>query len=120
MNKYLVLFILNVPFVIYGYIKVYVYWETKRAGRLGIFIRLVFWTAILGLLVFASKIDTFFIAHKITNSTRLSLPDVVLATGLNLVLFIVIRLYARLDALELRFTKLVGEQAINDAKLPKK
>lgn len=116
MNKYVILFILNFPFVLYGYIKIYIYWETKRAGRLGIFLRLLFWTSMLAGLILASPIYNFLISNKITNSPRLSLADVVLATGVNFNLFIIVRLYSRVDNLEIKFTELIQKQSLS--KLP--
>jgi len=120
MNKYVVLFVLNIPFVLYGYVKTYIYWESKKSGRIGVFFRLLFWTALLIGLIFTNEIYEYLITHSITNSPPLSLADVVLATALNLTLFLVIRLYSRIDKLENKFTQLVTKLSVENEQLRKK
>lgn len=114
MNKYILLFVLNIPFVLYGYIKTYIYWESKKAGRIGLIARLGFWTVLLLGLIFADQVYNFSIAHNVTNSPPLSLADVVIATGVNFTLFIVIRLYSRLEKLESKFTQLITELSLDN------
>lgn len=120
MNKYFLLFAFNIPFVAYGYLKTYIYWESGRSGRLGIFSRLVFWTAILLALIFAQNIYNFLISNNITNSPPLNLADVVLATACNFNLFIIIRQYGRIDVLETKLTQLVTNQALDETEAQKR
>jgi hypothetical protein len=58
------------------------------------------------ILIFAHSIYDYLFAHGLTDSSPLSLPDVVLATGVMLAVSLCVRLYAKVDAMEKRISDL--------------
>ncbi len=106
MSKYLLLFILNVPFVFLGLLKALMAYRTKLIDWLTFSLRVIFWLIILAGLIFAEPIYNYLFNHGLTDSTPLSLPDVVLATGLMLSLSLCLSAYSKIEALEKRFSDL--------------
>lgn len=106
MDKYVLLFILNIAFVIFGYLKAVMLYRTKNTDTLTFMLRMVFWTAILLVLVFSHGIYNYLYNHGLTDSTPLSLPDVVLATGIMICLSLCVRLYSKVDAMDKRISDL--------------
>ena len=104
MDKYTLLLILNLPFVFFGYIKATELYQKGSLSRGGLGLRLLFWTLILLVLAFIKPIYNFLFSHNLTNSTPLSIADVVLVTGLNFCLFLCLRLYSKIDILEKQLT----------------
>jgi hypothetical protein len=106
MDKYVLLFILNIPFVLFGYLKTAMLYRTKNTDNLTFVLRMLFWTAILLVLVFSHGIYNYLYDHGLTDSTPLSLPDVVLATGIMVCLSLCVRLYSKVDAMDKRISDL--------------
>ncbi len=106
MDKYVLLFVLNIPFVIFGVLKAVMAYRTKTIDSLTFVLRLVFWGLILTVLIFAQSIYEYGFRHGWTDSSPLSLFDVVLATGILLCLSLCVGLYAKVDALEKRLSDL--------------
>lgn len=100
MDKYTLLFVLNVPFILFGLIKSVAVYRRGSTQRVGLVIRLIFWTSILLSLFFVKQIYEFLIGHRLTDSAPLSIADVVLTTGVIFCLFLFTRLYSKLDATE--------------------
>ena len=106
MDKYQLLLILNLPFVIFGVLKALMSYRTKTSDRLTLYLRLVFWLAVLLVLIFAQNIYNYLYNHGLTDSSPLSLPDVVLVTGVMLCLSMIVQLYSKFDALDKRLSDL--------------
>jgi hypothetical protein len=106
MDKYVLLFILNIPFVIFGVLKAVMVYRTKSVDRLTFVLRMLFWLLILLVLIFAHGIYNYLYDHGLTDSTPLSLPDVVLATGVMICLSLCVRLYSKVDAMDKRISDL--------------
>lgn len=120
MSKYELLFILNVPFVIFGLLKALMSYRTDKIDGLTFTLRVFFWTLILFVLIFAQEIYNYLFSHGLTDSTPLSLPDVVLATGLMLVFSLSIRLYSKFDAMDKRISDLHEKLSIYVSENPKR
>jgi hypothetical protein len=105
-DKYELLFILNVPFVIFGMLKALIGYRTNKIDGLTFILRMLFWSAILFVLIFAEGIYNYLFDHGLTDSTPLSLPDVVLATGVMLVFSLSVGLHAKFDAMDKRISDL--------------
>jgi hypothetical protein len=112
MNKYILLIIFNMPFVIFGIISALARYKESSLGRLSLIIRLVFWTVIGLGIIFAQQFYDFLIRNDLTNSQPLSLVDVVLVTGVSFCFFLCIRLYSRLDHNERKLTELQEKLSI--------
>jgi len=106
MDKYQLLFVLNIPFVIFGLLKALMAYRTRSLDRLTFGLRVLFWIAVFLLLIFAHSIYDYLFRHGLTDSSPLSLPDVVLATGMMLCLSLCVRLYAKTDAMDKRLSDL--------------
>ncbi|MBX4197075.1 hypothetical protein KW801_00780 [Candidatus Saccharibacteria bacterium] len=119
MDKYVLLFLLNLPFVIFGLLKAVMVYRTKNVDLLTFILRLSFWILILLVLVFAHGIYNYLYDHGLTDSTPLSLPDVVLATGVMLVFSLCVRLYAKVDALDKRISDLHEKLSVYVSENPK-
>ncbi len=106
MDKYILLLLLNIPFIIFGVLKAVMVYRMKSVDRLSFILRISFWVLILLLLLFAHGIYDYAFSHGWTDSSPLSLPDVVLATAFMLTLSLSIRLYAKIDAMDKRLSDL--------------
>ncbi len=106
MDKYTILVILNLPFVLFGLVKSVDLYNRRVISQVGLVLRVIFWLGILAALLFAQPIYNFLASNNLTNSPPISLVDVVLVTGLNFALALCIRLYSRLDTLERRVSGL--------------
>ena len=106
MDKYLLLFLLNIPFVIFGYVKTFSMYKQSIIRRGGLIARLCFWSIILVGLIFNKEIYQYLVNNGLTDSTPISLMDVVLITGLIFCFFLITRAYSKLDNLEKRVTDL--------------
>jgi hypothetical protein len=106
MDKYVILLLLNLPFVLFGLLKVVMLYHTKSLSRIGFLSRILFWLIILAGLVFAQEIYNYLNTNGLTDSTPLSLADVILTTGVILCLTLCFRLYAKNDAMEKRLSDL--------------
>ena len=112
MSKYLILAVLNLPFVVFGYIKAVILYKSGSIQRLGLLIRVLFWTLLAIGLLFARSIFAYLINHHLTDSAPLSLADVLLTTGVFFCLFLALRLYAKVDGLERKITNLQEKLSI--------
>lgn len=112
MDKYVLLIILNMPFVLLGLFKAYARLSANRISRLQFLIRTFFWVAIGLCIIFARSIYDFLQTHQLTDSQPLSLVDVVLATGVIFCIFLCVRLYSKVEMLDQRLTDLHQELSI--------
>lgn len=106
MSKYTLLILLNLPFVIFGVAKAISAYKKGTVGPMDLAIRLGFWLLVLIGLIFAEEIYDYLVVKGLTDSTPLSIADVVLVTGLSFCLFLILRLYGKLEAQERRFANL--------------
>jgi hypothetical protein len=112
MDKYTLLLILNLPFIFFGAYKALMLYRTSKIDRISFFVRFTFWVIVLFGLIFAKKIYDYLTARGLTDSTPLSLPDVVLVTGVVTAIFMCFRLYAKIDALESRLSQLNEKMSV--------
>lgn len=80
--------------------------HSNTLKRFGFTIRILFWLIILGCLVFAELIYKYISAHNLTDTSPLSLADVILVTGVIFSLFLIMRIYNKVDNLEKRLSEL--------------
>jgi hypothetical protein len=99
-DKYTLLIVLNMPFIIFGLINAFILYRDSSLGRFSLLIRIIFWSSIAFGLVFAQQIYNFLVRNDLTNSQPLSLADVVLVTGVDFCMFLSLRLYTRLEHTE--------------------
>ncbi len=112
MNKYVLLLILNTPFVFFGLLKAYVSYSKKTLTLSGLIVRFIFWGIILTGLIFGESIYNYLIAQGLTDSTPLSVPDVLQVTGIIVCLSLILRLYTKYETLEHQLVQLHQEMSI--------
>lgn len=120
MDKYVLLFLLNIPFVLFGMLKATMVYRTKKVDGRTYVVRMAFWVLVLLVLIFAHGIYNYLYDHGLTDSTPLSLPDVVLATGVMLAFSLCVRLYAKVDEMDKRVSDLHEKLSIYTSKQSKK
>ncbi len=118
MSRYLILVLLNAPFVIAGAMKAVVAYKLKRIGRRRLIARLALWISILLGLLFAEPIYNFLFSQHLTQTEPLSLFDVIQITGIIITLFIANQAYVKVDSLERRVQDLHQELSIRLSKKP--
>ena len=106
MDKYRLLMVLNTPIVLYGLVKAYGSYKNGNIRKVGLIVRTLFWLGVLAGLWFAREIYDFLVVRGLTDSTPLSIADVVLVTGIGFCLFLILRLYSKIDTQERRVTEL--------------
>lgn len=112
MDKYSLLLILNLPFVIFGIVRAFVMHHEGLLQRMGLAIRILFWSLILFSLIFAEEIYNFLSRNNLSDTNPLSLAEVVLTTGFLLCFTLCLRAYAKADYLERRLSDLQEELSI--------
>ena len=116
MSRYLLLILINLPFVVYGIINALVAYKLKKTSAKYFVFRILLWVIILLGLIFAEPIYNFLFTSGLTKTEPLSLFDVIQITGIIILLFISIQTSARVDELERRFTDLHQEISIRLSK----
>ena len=124
MDKYTILIILNLPFVLFGLLKAYTMYRAGILSRFSLLLRICFWAGTGLCIIFSKFIYSFLQGHNLTDSPALSLADVLLVTGVNFSLFLCLRLYSKLEQTERRVTELQEKLSIKlsnpAAKRPKR
>lgn len=116
MDKYTLLILLNLPFVVFGFVKSFAMYKKGLVQRIGLMLRLFFWSIILFGLLFARNVYEFLFSRNLTDTTPLSIADVILVTGVIFSLFLCMRLYAKNELLEQRVTELHEKLSILNSK----
>lgn len=104
MNKYQLLILLNMPFVIFGLLKTYSLHASGSLSRLAYGIRMVFWLVVGTGILFTQQIYSFLVHRSLTDSLPPTLLDVTELTGLVLCITLCLRLYTKLDVAEKRLS----------------
>jgi hypothetical protein len=106
MDKYTLLIILNLPFILFGVVRAAEMHHKKLISKVGLINRLVFWTLILAGLVLFEQIYEYLIMENLTDSAPLSIMEVMLVTAVIFLFSISLRLYSKTDELEKQLTDL--------------
>jgi len=114
MDKYALLMIFNLPFIVFGLLKAFQMFKNASISISGLIARFTFWISILLGLMFAKNIYNYLRLNDLTDSPPLSLADVILITGVIFCFFLSIRVYAKLDAVEKRLNDLHTKLSIKN------
>ncbi len=116
MSRYLILLLLNLPFIILGFTNTLVSFKTGHASRRRFLVQTLFWLIILTGLVLAEPLYLYLFSNGLTNSESLSLFDVIQITGIVFVFYIANRSRNKLETLEKRLQDLHQELSIRLSK----
>jgi hypothetical protein len=111
-SRYLLLLILNAPFIIAGLINSVVSYKLSKISKQRATLQIVLWSVVLIGLVLAKPIYQFLFTNNLTDTEPLSLFDVIQITGIVILLFMANRARTKLDALERRVQDLHQELSI--------
>lgn len=112
MDKYTLLILLNLPFIIIGISSAIISFKLKKTTLPRTIFKLIFWLTIAAGVFFAEEIYEFLVNQSLTDSTPLSIMDVVLITACNFLLYQVVHLHNKVDTLEYTLTKFHEKQTI--------
>lgn len=112
MSRYVLLFLLNIPFVLLGLLNCIVSYKLKNISRRK-FVFQVMLLFIVGFgLVFASSLYSYLFNHNLTVSEPLSLFDVVQITAIIYLLFAYAKVQMKSEKIEQRVERLHQEISI--------
>ena len=116
MSRYLLLILLNLPFIIAAIISALTQYKLGKATRRKFILQLLFWLALGAGLCLAHPIYTWLFSHNLTETEPLSLFDVVQLTAIVVLLYTANRNRTQIDALEQRVRGLHEELSIRLSK----
>lgn len=116
MDKYTILIILNLPFVIIGVFSAFVGWRMNKITFARFLGRLIFWLAVGFVIIYAQEIYNYLARRSLTDSAPLSLADVVLITACNFLLYRVIKINSKAEALQTTINEFHQSQSIINSK----
>jgi len=111
-SRYLILFILNAPFILAGLFNSLIAYKLRRISKRRFLFQLIFWLIILTGLAAAQPIYEFLFSNNFTQTEPLSLFDVIQITGIVVLAFAIIRARAKVESLEKRVQDLHQELSI--------
>lgn len=116
MSRYLLLFLLNLPFILAGSLSAITQYKLGRSSRQRLTAQLVLWTIVLVGLALAQPLYGWLFQNNLTVSEPLSLFDVVQITSIVVVFYIANRSRLKVEALEQRVQDLHQELSIKLSK----
>src|SRR5688572_26524691 len=111
-SRYTILLILNLPLVFIGLLGTLQQLANKKVSRASIVIKALIWLVILFGLIFSESIYDFLYSNNLTQTSSLSLFDVVEITGINYLLVIVRNVSKSLMEAQARINELNQEASI--------
>lgn len=116
MSRYLLLVILNAPFILAAIMSAVVNYKLKKISGSKLIFRVTLWTIIFIGLILAEPIYTFLFSNGLTETEPLSLFDVIQITAIVILLYGTTRTRTKLDHLERRVQDLHQELSIRLSK----
>lgn len=112
MSRYLLLFLLNLPFILAAILSQITQYKLGRSSKKRLRVQMLLWIIVLTGLAAAEPIYTWLFANGLTQTESLSLFDVVQITAIVMLFYITNRSRAKLDALERQTQDLHQELSI--------
>ena len=112
MSRYLLLFLLNLPFALAGILGAVTQYKLGRTSRQRLVVQVVFWSLVIAALALAEPIYQWLFNNNLTQTEPLSLFDVVLFTGLVITFYLANRTRVHQEQLERRVRDLHQELSI--------
>jgi hypothetical protein len=116
MSRYLLLLLLNLPFILAGILSAITQYKLGRASKRRLITQVFIWLLLLIGLVIAEPLYNWLIARGFTQTESLSLFDVVQITAIVVLLYIANRTRLKLEILERRLQDLHQELSIRLSK----
>jgi hypothetical protein len=119
-SRYVILLILNGPFIIAGLINAVVNYKMSKISKQRFYFYTVMWILVFIGLASLQPIYNYLFSNKLTQTEPLSLFDVMQITGIVVIFFIANRSRTKLEALERRVQDLHQELSIRMSDSPVK
>lgn len=112
MSRYLLLFLLNLPFILLAILGAITQYKLNRSTKKRLFARVAAWLLVLLGLALAESIYNWLFTNNLTHTEPLSLFDVIQFTAIIMVFYITNRSRVKIEALEERLRDLHQELSI--------
>lgn len=112
MSRYLILFLLNAPFVLAAIVNALVSFKLKKISRRRFTFQFIVGIIVLAGLASAKLIYEFLFSRNLTQTEPLSLFDVIQITGIIAIIFVAQRTRTKVETLERRVQDLHQELSI--------
>ena len=119
MSRYLILLLINTPFVIGGIVNALVSYKLDKISKRRFLYQCLTWLIVFTGLATIKPLYEFLFSNNLTHTEPLSLFDVMQITGIIAVIFIVHRNRAKTEALERRVQDLHQELSIRLSEDPR-
>lgn len=118
MSRYLLLLLLNLPFIAAAILSAITQYKLRRSTRKRFIVQVVVWLLVLIGLILAEPIYTWLFQNELTQTEPLSLFDVIQITAIVIVFYIANRSRSKIEGLEKRVQDLHQELSIRFSKKP--
>lgn len=112
MSRYVLLLILNFPFIFAGILSAFTSYKLGKLPRRRMLIQLLIWMIVFGGLVCAEPLYIWLFSNKLTQTEPLSLFDVAQITAIDIVFYMANRLRLKTERLERRLQDFHQELSI--------
>lgn len=112
MSRYVILLLLNAPFIFTALLNALVNYKTKRMSGKRFAFQVTTWLLIFAGLALAQPIYRFLFSNNLTVTEPLSLFDVIQITGIVFLLFVANRYHSKIETLERQIQHLHQELSI--------
>jgi hypothetical protein len=112
MSRYLILFLLNLPFILAAILSQVTQYKLGRSSKKRLYIQMILWSIILIGLASAEPVYNWLLAGGFTQTDSLSLFDVVQITAIVILFYIVNRSRLKIEVTERRLNDLHQELSI--------
>lgn len=112
MSRYVLLVLLNMPFIVAGLLNALVSYKLRKSTRRRFLFQTILWLLVFIGLILSKPAYEYLFSNKLTDTEPLSLFDVIQITGIIFTLFVVNRLRIKQETLEHRLQDLHQELSI--------
>lgn len=112
MSRYLLLLLLNLPFISFGILGALTRYKMKKTSTRKFMAQIIIWCSILAGLVIAQPLYEWLYNHELTQTEPLSLFDVIQITAIVVIFYIANRARIKLEETERRLNDLHQEVSI--------
>lgn len=116
MSRYLLLLLLNLPFIIAAIIGTVTQFKLKNISKRRLILQILLWSIVLIGLIAAEPIYQFLFSNNLTETEPLSLFDVIQITAIVVLFYIAMRTINRVEIAEERLRKLHEKLSIELSK----
>jgi hypothetical protein len=106
MNKYVLLVFINAPLILLALLMAVTSYKTGRSTRRRCTVLVVFWLLVGAGMLFVEPAYNTLVRANLTDSPPLSVFDIILLAGLVFLLFVVVQLYDKLNALSRKMSRM--------------